>query len=142
MSPIGRRVPALAAACGLALLCTVWVGLAQDPLSGAWVMESYRGGGNIGPATGQLIAAEGRFALIYRMTPQGAPPSGRAHAGTYTLTGSALVLHVEWSMDHVSGKGSVADKTSDRRVKAEVRGNQLTFAFENGAVMTFKRARQ
>jgi hypothetical protein len=116
--------------------------VAQDALTGAWVMQTYTGGGSIGPATGQLIVADGRFALIYRMTPPSAAPSGRAHGGTYTLQGTALIFHVEWSMDHVSGKGSVATDPSNRRVKAVVRGDRLTLTFENGAVQTFTRARR
>jgi hypothetical protein len=115
--------------------------VAQDALTGAWVMQTYTGGGSIGPATGQLIVADGRFALIYRMTAPSAAPSGRAHGGTYTLQGTDLIFHVVWSMDHVSGKGSVAADPSDRRVKAVVRGDQLTLTFENGAVQTFTRAR-
>jgi hypothetical protein len=131
-------------AIGLAVVCvaSAHTAAAPDALTGAWVMRSYTGGGSIGPATGQLIVADGRFALIYRMTPPGAAPSGRAHGGTYTLQGPTLIFHVEWSMDHISGKGSVAGEASDRRVNAVVRGDQLTLTFENGAVQTFTRARR
>jgi hypothetical protein len=124
------------------LLSSAGAAVAQDAVDGAWLMQSYTGGGSIGPATGQLVFADGRFALIYRMTPSGAAPSGRAHAGTYSLRGTELVFDVEWSMDHVSGKGAVADKAAVRRVKAEVSGSKLTLTFENGAVQTFTRARR
>lgn len=108
---------------------------------GAWRMVRYEGGGNVGPATGQLTLVDGRFSLVYTMTGADGTLSGRAHAGGYTIKGDSLALDVEWSMDHVQGKGGVAPKRSSRTPKLEVKADTLTLTYENGGVMEFARVK-
>jgi len=124
---------------GLVLVVFAPIAGQRPSVAGVWRMERYEGGGSVGPATGQLTLVDGRFSLIYAMTgPEGAP-SGRAHAGRYRVDGNALALDVEWSMEHVKGKGSVASNPSTRKPSFELKGNTLVLKFENGAVQQFAR---
>lgn len=133
-----RRVLAVAL---VALIAAVSAGAAsaQSDPRGAWRLERYTGGGNVGPATGQLMLADGRFSLIYSMSGADGTLSGRAHAGGYTVKDDTLALAVEWSLDHVNGKGGVAGKPSTRSPRFRLEGDRLTLTYENGAVMVFQR---
>src|SRR6185436_6328378 len=110
-----------------------------DSLSGSWTMTKYEGPASHGSATGQLLFADSRFSLIYTMD-EGGQRWGRAHAGTYDVSGDTLTYHVGWSMEYVAGKPSVAAKPADRATKFRLAGDTLTVTFSNGSVQTFKRA--
>ena len=110
-----------------------------DALSGAWTMVKYEGQASHGSATGQLLFTNGHFALTYTMDEAG-QRWGRAHSGTYDIKGDRLIYHVEWSMEYVAGKPSVAAKPSDRQTKFSLTGGKLTITFSNGSVQTFTRA--
>lgn len=112
---------------------------AQSDPRGAWRLDRYTGGGSIGAATGQLMLTDGRFSLIYSMTGADGTLSARAHGGGYVVKDGALALTVEWSLDHVNGKGGVAAKPSTRSPRLTVDGDRLTLTYENGAVMEFRR---
>jgi hypothetical protein len=130
-------------ACSLALLLIVGVlaaGVRADTLDGAWTMVKYEGAAAHGPATGLLLFADGRFSLTYTMDEAG-QRWGRAHAGTYSVSGDRLTYHVGWSMEYVAGKPSVAAKPSDRETKFTLAGDTLTVTFSNGSTQTFRRAR-
>jgi hypothetical protein len=117
------------------------VGARADSLSGVWTMTKYEGPASHGDATtGQLICTDGHFSLIYTMDESG-QRWGRAHAGTYTLSGDTLTFHVGWSMEYVSGKPSVAAKASDRDTKFTLSDDTLAITFSNKAVQTFMRAK-
>lgn len=125
----------------VALALAAPVGARAGQAEGAWRMVRYEGGGNVGPATGQLTLVDGRFSLVYTMTGADGSLSGRAHAGGYTISGTSLALDVEWSMDHVQGKGGVSAKRSSRAPSIAVKGDTLTLTYENGAVMEFTRVK-
>jgi len=114
--------------------------LSADALAGAWRMVNYQGAASHGAATGQLLFADGHFSLTYTMDENG-QRWGRAHAGSYETNGDRLIYHVEWSMEYVAGKPSVAPKPSDRETKFALSGDTLTVTFSNGSVQTFKRER-
>lgn len=137
---IARTIRALAAVGALVGMMTAVAvaGTAPDP-RGAWRLERYTGGGSVGPATGQLILAGGRFSLVYTMTGADGTLSGRAHAGSYRVDGDTLALGVEWSMDHVNGKGAVAPRPSTRAPGFRLEGDRLTLTYENGAIQVFER---
>jgi hypothetical protein len=115
-------------------------GAAAPDVRGAWRLESYTGGGSVGPATGQLILTDDRFSLVYTMTGPDGTLSGRAHAGSHRASDDTLALEVDWSLDHVNGKGSVARSPSTRSPRFQLEGHRLTLTFENGAVQVYQRA--
>lgn len=110
-----------------------------DNLSGAWTMVKYEGPATHGTASGQILFADGHFSLTYVMDDKG-QKSGRAHAGTYTVSGDKLTYHVKWTFQYAEGKGSVGEKESDRDTKFALNGDTLVITFSNGSVQTFKRA--
>jgi hypothetical protein len=111
-----------------------------DSLSGSWTMTKYEGPATHGAATGLLLFADSHFSLTYTMD-EGGQRWGRAHAGTYDVSGDTLTYHVGWSMEYVAGKPSVAAKPSDRQTTFTLAGDTLTVTFSNGSVQTFKRAK-
>ena len=135
-----RWVGAALCAAAVVMLGALGAGAAAPDVRGAWSLERYTGGGSVGTATGQLILTDDRFSLIYTMTGADGALSGRAHAGSYRVAADALVLAVAWSLDHVNGKGSVAQKPSTRSPRLRLEGDRLTLTFENGAVQVYQRA--
>lgn len=111
-----------------------------DSLSGAWRMTKYEGPATHGSASGLLLFTDGHFSLIYTMDEAG-QRWGRAHAGTYDVSGDKLTYHVGWSMEYVSSRPSVAAKPADREAKFTLAGDTLTVTFSNGSVQTFRRAK-
>jgi hypothetical protein len=111
-----------------------------DSLSGAWTMTQYEGPATHGSASGLLLFTDGHFSLTYTMD-EGGQRWGRAHAGTYDVSGDKLTYHVGWSMEYVSGRPSVAAKPADRETKFTLAGDTLTVTFSNGSVQTFRRAK-
>jgi hypothetical protein len=134
------RTLRLAALIAVVTFATPGAVLSADAVSGAWRMVKYEGTAAHGTASGMLLAADGHFSLTYTMD-EGGQRWGRAHAGTYEVSGDRLTYHVEWSMEYVSGKPSVALKASDRETRFSVNGDTLTVTFTNGSVQTFKRER-
>jgi len=122
----------------IVLVLTVRAG--AESLAGAWTMVKYEGPATHGEATGLLLFADGHFSLTYTMD-EGGQRWGRAHAGTYDVSGDRLTYHVAWSMEYVSGKPSVAAKPASRETKFALAGDTLTVTFSNGSVQTFARAR-
>jgi hypothetical protein len=113
----------------------------QDTLDGTWEMINYEGPAAVGRGSGMLLFADGRFSLVYTMDEPSGRKSGRAHAGRYRVTGSKLALDVEWSLEQVSGKGSVADKPFQVSPRLTRHADTITLAFEGGGVQTFRRMR-
>jgi hypothetical protein len=111
---------------------------AEGP-AGAWTMVKYEGTASHGAATGLLLLSDEHFSLTYTMDEAG-QRWGRAHAGTYSISGDRLTFHVGWSMEYVSGKPSVAARPNDRETKFVLATDTLTITFSNGSVQTFKRA--
>jgi hypothetical protein len=111
-----------------------------DELSGAWTMTGYEGPATHGSASGLLLFTDDHFSLIYTMDENG-QRWGRAHAGSYTVSGRALTYHVAWSMEYVSGKPSVAMKPADRKTTFAIARDTLTVTFENGSVQRFRRVK-
>jgi hypothetical protein len=111
-----------------------------DSLSGAWTMTKYEGPATHGSASGLLLFSGSHFSLNYTMD-EGGQRWGRAHAGTYDVSGDTLTYHVGWSMEYVTGRPSVAAKPADRETKFTLAGDTLTVTFSNGSVQTFKRAK-
>ena len=111
-----------------------------DSLSGSWTMTKYEGPATHGSATGLLLFADRYFSLTYTMD-EGGQRWGRAHAGTYDVSGDKLTYHVGWSMEYVSGRPSVAAKPAERETTFRLAGDTLTVTFSNGSVQTFKRAK-
>jgi hypothetical protein len=111
-----------------------------DSLSGAWTMTKYEGPATHGSASGLLLFSGSHFSLNYTMD-EGGQRWGRAHAGTYDVSGDKLTYHVGWSMEYVTGRPSVAAKPADRETKFTLAGDTLTVTFSNGSVQTFKRAK-
>ena len=111
-----------------------------DSLSGAWTMTKYEGPATHGSASGVLLFTDGHFSLTYTMD-EGGQRWGRAHAGTYDISGNTLTYHVGWSMEYVSGKPSVAAKPASRETTFTLAGDTLTVTFSNGSVQTFQRAK-
>lgn len=111
-----------------------------DNLSGAWMMTKYEGPASHGTATGLLLFSDGHFSLTYTME-EGGQRWGRSHAGTYDVSGDTLTYHVNWSMEYVSGRPSVAAKPADRQTKIKLAGDTLTVTFSNGSVQTFQRTK-
>jgi len=103
-------------------------------------MTKYEGPATHGSASGLLLFADRHFSLIYTMD-EGGQRWGRAHAGTYDVSGDTLTYHVGWSMEYVSGRPSVAAKPADRETKFTLAADTLTVTFSNGSVQTFKRAK-
>jgi hypothetical protein len=124
----------------LVVLTAPATGASADSLSGAWMIVNYQGPAVQGTTTGLLLFADGHFSLTYTMDDNG-QRWGRAHAGTYATSGDRLTYHVQWSMEYVAGKPSVALKTSERETKFALTGDTLTVTFSNGSVQIFKRAR-
>jgi len=112
---------------------------AQDP-AGAWMMVSYEGGSARGTPSGLLLLADGHFSLTYAMD-DGARRIGRAHAGTYEVTGNKLTYHATWSLEWLSGTPSVAPRPVDRDATFVIDGETLTVTFTSGSVQKFRRAR-
>lgn len=112
----------------------------SDTLSGVWRMESYTGGGSLGPATGLITFADGHFTLIYTMT-VGEQTWGRAHAGTYSVLANTLVLDVAWTMQYVPDHPSASHGSSTRTTRFAIEGKRLKITFENGAVQMFSRVK-
>ena len=128
---------------GVLVVLLVWMtgGAARaDSLSGAWTMTKYEGPATHGSAIGLLLFADDHFSLTYTMD-EGGQRWGRAHAGTYDVSGDKLMFHVGWSMEYVSGRASVAAKPADRETKFTLAGDTLAVTFSNGSVQTFKRAK-
>jgi hypothetical protein len=111
-----------------------------DSLPGAWTMMKYVGPATHGSASGLLLFTDRHFSLTYTMD-EGGQRWGRAHAGTYEVSGDTLTYHVGWSMEYVSGRPSVAAKPADRQTKFTLASDTLTVTFSNGSVQTFKRAK-
>ena len=125
----------------LLIAAVLTVRASADSLSGAWTMVKYEGPATHGSATGLLLFVDTHFSLTYTMDEAG-QRWGRAHAGTYDVSGDRLTYHVDWSMEYVAaGKPSVAVKPSDRETRFSLAGDTLTITFSNGSVQTFKRAR-
>lgn len=124
----------------LVLLFAAAVG-GQDDLGGTWEMTHYEGPAAVGKGSGLLVFSNGRFSLVYTMDEPSGRKSGRAHAGRYQVDGGRLVLDVEWSLEQVSGKGSVAEKTFQVAPRLTRAGETITLAFEAGGVQTFRRTR-
>jgi hypothetical protein len=125
---------------GLGVMLTCLGSLPADAqgLGGAWRLVSFEGGGSTGPTTGQLLLVDGRWSLIYAMDGAGSLPDGRAHGGGYEAKGQTLTLRVEWSMQNVGGKASVADKPTDNITQFTLQGDQLTIRYKSGGVMQFR----
>ena len=140
-----RRRAAIGFLLGAAIVTLVLVGshaeARQDDLAGTWEMTNYEGPAAVGKGTGLLVFSNGRFSLVYTMDEPSGRKSGRAHAGGYRVDGNKLVLDVEWSLEHVSGKGSVADKGFQVSPQLTREGETITLAFEGGGMQTFRRAR-
>ncbi len=115
---------------------------AAQTLSGSWRMERYEGGGSTGPSQGLLLLADGHFSLTYTMQEDGRPTAGRAHAGRYEATEDTLTFHVEWNIEHVGGKATVAQRQAERVTRFTLLGEELTVRFENGAIQQFRRVRE
>jgi hypothetical protein len=111
-------------------------------LEGGWRMESYRGRAAVGPAEGLILFADGRFALVYTMKEPGGRLAGRAHGGEYRTENETLTLSVFWSLQLVSGEGSVAEESSQRKIRIQPAGDRLTLEFDNGSVQQFRREAQ
>lgn len=111
-------------------------------VAGIWRMERYEGGGSTGPARGLLLLADGHFSLTYSMEECGKPTAGRAHAGSYEVSGEKLIFNVEWNIENVGGKASVSQRPAQRETRFTLRGDELTVHFENGAVQVFRRVRE
>ena len=122
------------------LVSIAGVAARADSLSGAWRMTAYEGPATHGSASGLLLFTDGHFSLTYTMD-EGGQRWGRAHAGTYDVSGDKLTYHVSWSMEYVSSRPSVAAKPADRETKFTLAGDTLTVTFSNGSVQTFKRAK-
>ena len=122
------------------LVSMAGVAARADSLSGAWTMTKYEGPATHGSATGLLLFTDGHFSLTYTMD-EGGQRWGRAHAGTYEVSGDMLTYHVGWSMEYVSGRPSVAAKPADRETRFTLAGDTLTVTFSNGSVQTFTRAK-
>lgn len=122
------------------LVSMAGVAARADSLSGVWTMTKYEGPATHGSASGLLLFTDGHFSLTYTMD-EGAQRWGRAHAGTYDISGDTLTYHVGWSMEYVSGRPSVAAKPADRETRFTLAGDTLTVTFSNGSVQTFKRAK-
>lgn len=128
-------------AAGLAMLAIVFghAEARQDTLAGTWEMRTYEGPAAVGKGAGLLVFSNGRFSLVYTMDEQSGARSGRAHAGRYRTSGDRLVLDVDWSLEYVSGKGSVAAEPFQVRPALTRGGDSITLAFEGGGVQTFSR---
>ena len=114
---------------------------AQSSLQGAWRLVSFEGGGSMGTATGQMLFVDNHWTLLYAMDEKGQPRSGRGHGGTYQTSGDTLTLKVEWSMQNVSGKASVADRVAENVTQFTLKGDELVVRYKSGGVMRFKRGR-
>jgi len=112
----------------------------QDSLAGSWEMTGYEGPATVGKGSGQLLFAEDRFAMVYTMDEPSGRKSGRAHAGRYRVAGDELIFDVEWSLEQVSGKGSVAEQPVRAAPRLKRNGDIITLTFENGGIQTFRRA--
>lgn len=147
-SPSDWKIPLLprrAPVRGIGLALAVWllgvgIAYAQD-LTGAWRLERFEGGGSVGPASGQLTFADGRFSLVYTMDQKDQSTAGRAHAGGYATTGQTLTLQVDWSMQIVGDKPSVTHQPSENVTQFSLSGDQLTVRYKSGGVMQFRRVR-
>lgn len=113
----------------------------QDGLQGTWEMTHYEGPAAVGKGSGLLVFSEGRFSLVYTMDEPSGGKSGRAHAGRYQERDGRLMLDVDWSLEYVSGKGSVAGKPFQVSPKLTRKGDSITLAFEGGGLQTFRRLR-
>jgi len=122
------------------LLAMAGAAARADSLSGAWTMTKYEGPATHGSASGLLLFSGSHFSLNYTMD-EGGQRWGRAHAGTYDVSGDTLTYHVGWSMEYVTGRPSVAAKPADRETRFTLAGDTLTVKFSNGSVQTFKRAK-
>lgn len=137
-----RHVLMRYAAAALALGLAAGAGAAsQESLDGTWEMTHYEGPAAVGKGSGLLVFSEGRFSLVYTMDGSGGRKSGRAHAGRYRVDGQRLVLDVDWSLEQVSGKGSVAEKAFQVSPRLTRNGDTITLAFEGGGLQTFRRFR-
>ena len=117
-------------------------GSAPAALDGVWRLTAYQGGGNRGPASGQLIFADGSFSYVYTMNQHAAQEDGRAHAGQYRLDGDSLIFLVQWNLQYVAATG-VADHTlAESKSRILLTRDTLTITFANGAVQTLERVRQ
>lgn len=111
-----------------------------SPVDGTWRLVTYKGGGNEGPASGQLIFDRGRFSYVYTMNEDRPKPDGRAHGGTYRIEGAdTLVFVLNWDVHYVNGAGTINRKPSESTTKMTLKGNQLTITFPNGAFQTLER---
>ena len=128
-------------ALGLTLALLVSGVTHAQSLAGAWRLVSFEGGGSTGQATGQLLMVDGRWSLTYTMAGAGSVTDGRAHGGGYAAKGETLTLQVEWSMQNVGGKASVATKPSENVTQFSLQGDQLTIHYKSGGVMQFRRIR-
>lgn len=122
------------------LVAMAGVAARAESLAGAWTMVKYEGPASHGTSTGLLMFTDKHFSLNYTMDEAG-KRWGRAHAGTYNVSGDTLTFHVGWSMEYVTGRPSVAPKAEDRDTKISLAGDTLSIEFSNGAVQTFKRAK-
>ena len=107
-------------------------------LTGGWELASYVGGGSIGPAKGQIFFGNNRFILIYTMVQKDSTLAGRAHAGKFQIEEDSLTLEVPWSLQYVSGKGSVSGRVGKREVLFSVEDETLNIKYDNGAIQKFK----
>ena len=117
---------------------------AQSPatpaVEGIWRLKAYKGGGNEGPASGQLILHGGHFGTVYTMNEDRPRGEGRAHAGTYSVPDrDTLVFSFGWDVQFVNGAGTVSRTPSESRTKLTLDGKTLTITFPNGAYQTLER---
>lgn len=136
-----RRLAAAGAVAGVLSLALVFgpAEAGQDTLTGTWEMLAYDGPAAVGKGTGLLVFSNGRFSLVYTMDGPPGARSGRAHAGRYAISGDRLVLDVDWSLEYVSGKGSVAAEPFQVRPTLTRGRDTITLTFEGGGVQTFRR---
>jgi hypothetical protein len=123
----------------LVVIATIGTAAAQDALDGGWELVAYDSTASVGKASGLLTFAAGRFSLVYTMEEPDGRTSGRAHAGRFEHRAGALTLHVEWNVEHVSGKGRANRGPAPRTVRTTLAGDVLTLTFENGSIQRFRR---
>jgi len=125
----------------LALFLSIPSQASAQGLEGAWHLDSYEGGGNVGPTTGQLLIVDGRWTLLYRMEEAEGSTAGRAHGGPYDVSGDTLNFVLEWSMQTVGGRPVVSSEPSLNPTQFILAGDQLTLRYRGGGVIRFTRVR-
>jgi len=111
----------------------------ENPLTGAWEMTGYEGGGSTGPSTGRIYFADNKFVFIYTMLQVDNTLGGRAHGGEYSIEKDALILELPWFIQNLSGEGSVSPSVFKREAHFTAGGEILSISYDNNdAVQTFK----